>query len=225
MCIAWLKSSIGKKALMAVSGLMLVGFLISHLLGNLLIFRGPDALNAYAAKLRHYGALLWVARGVLLAAVVVHIITSMKLAVENRRARPQAYQVYGVKETNLARRTMVASGLLVLAYIVYHLLQFTFGVTNPAISHAVDSLGRHDVYAMVVGSFRQIPIVLTYVLGLALVSLHLSHGVASAFQTLGLTNDRTLPLLVVCSRLFALALFIGYSSIPAAIWLGRIGAR
>ena len=104
MCVSWLRSSIGKKALMAVSGLVLVGFIISHLLGNLLIFGGPDALNAYGAKLRHLGRLLWVARGFLIVMVVVHITTSVQLAVENRRARPQRYRVQRYAETSPAAR-------------------------------------------------------------------------------------------------------------------------
>lgn len=207
---------------MAVSGLMLVGFIISHLLGNLLIFRGPDALNAYGAKLRHLGWWLWAARVFLLVAVVVHIATSVQLAIENRRARPQGYQRQGYAETTLAARTMLVSGGLVLAYLVYHLLHFTFRVTNPDLSHGVDALGRHDIYAMVVYSFQQLPISLAYVAGMACVCLHLSHGVSSAFQTLGLTTERTIPVLTWISRLFALAVFLGYSSIPIAVLLGVV---
>ena len=208
--------------MMALSGLVLVGFIISHLLGNLLVFRGPDVLNAYALKLRHLGPLLWAARGFLLLAVLVHIKTSMELAIENRRARPQAYRMQRHAETTPAARLMVVSGLLVLAYLIYHLLHFTFRVTNPDFSHGVDALGRHDVYSMVVRSFQHAPIALAYVAGMAFVCLHLSHGVASAFQTLGLTNERTLPVLSWSSRLFALAVFLGYSAIPVAILIGAV---
>ncbi|MDP3703875.1 MAG: succinate dehydrogenase cytochrome b subunit [Candidatus Omnitrophota bacterium] len=222
MCINWLRSSIGKKALMAVSGLVLVGFIISHLLGNLLIFGGPDALNAYGAKLRHLGWWLWAARGFLIASVAVHITTSVQLAIENRRARPQGYRMQRYAETTLAARTMLISGLLVLAYLVYHLLHFTFRITNPSFSHRVDALGRHDIYTMAVRSFQQIPISLAYIAGMAFVCLHLSHGVASAFQTLGLTSERTIPVLSWISRLFALAVFLGYSSIPIAVLLGMV---
>ena len=217
-----LRSSIGKKIVMALSGLVLVGFIIGHLLGNLLIFNGPDALNAYALKLRHLGPLLWAARGFLLLAVLAHITTSMELAIENRRARPQAYRMQRHAETTPAARLMVVSGLLVLAYLSYHLLHFTFRVTNPDLSHSVDALGRHDVYSMVVRSFQHAPIALAYVAGMAFVCLHLSHGVASAFQTLGLTNERTLPVLSWSSRLFAVAVFLGYSAIPVAILVGAV---
>lgn len=222
MCVSWLRSSIGKKALMAVSGLVLVGFIISHLLGNLLIFGGPDALNAYGAKLRHLGWLLWVTRGFLIVMVVVHITTSVQLAIENRRARPQGYRVQRYAETSPAARSMLISGLLVLAYLVYHLLHFTFRVTNPALSHGVDALGRHDIYTMAVRSFQHIPIALAYIAGMAFVCLHLSHGVASAFQTLGLTSERTIPVLSWISRLFALAVFLGYCAIPVAVLLGVV---
>ena len=208
---------------MAVSGLVLVGFIISHLLGNLLIFGGPEALNAYGAKLRHLGWLLWVARVFLIVMVAVHITTSVQLAVENRRARPQRYRVQRYAETTPAARAMLVSGLLVLAYLVYHLLHFTFRVTNPEISHGVDALGRHDIYSMVVRSFQQPLIALTYIAGMAFVCLHLSHGVGSAFQTLGLTTERTIPVLTWISRLFALAVFLGYCAIPVAVLLGVVG--
>ena len=207
---------------MAVSGLAPVGFIIGHLLGNLLIFSGPDALNAYGAKLRHLGWMLWAVRSFLIVMVAVHIKTSLELAVENRRARPQGYRMQRYAETTPAARAMLVSGLLVLAYLIYHLLHFTFRVTNPGISHGVDVLGRHDIYTMVVRSFQQLPIALAYIAGMACVCLHLGHGVASAFQTLGLTTERTIPLLSWISRLFALAVFLGYCAIPAAVWLGIV---
>jgi len=222
MPVSSLRSSIGKKVLMAISGLVIVGFLISHLAGNLLIFGGPDALNAYGEKLRHLGWLLWAVRLFLLAMVVVHSVTSVQLARENRRARPQRYQVQQYAETTPAARAMLISGALLLVYLVYHLLHFTFRVTHPSISQGVDALGRHDIYTMVVRSFQQLPLTLAYILGVACVCVHLSHGVASAFQTLGLTTERTLPIMTVASRGFALAVFLGYCAIPVAVWLGLV---
>src|SRR3990167_9323817 len=117
---------------------------------------------------------------------------------------------------------MLVSGLLVLAYLVYHLLHFTFRVTNPDLSQGVDALGRHDIYTMVVRSFQHTPIALAYIAGRAFVCLHLSHGVASAFQTLGLTTERTIPVLSWFSRLFALAVFLGYCAIPVAVLSGVV---
>ena len=208
--------------LMALSGLALFGFVLAHLAGNLLIFLGPDALNAYALKLEHFGAWLWAARAGLLAALVVHIVTSAQLTIENRRARPQAYAAYRPVETTLAARTMMATGILLLAYLVYHLLHFTFRVTNPGISHGVDALGRRDVYTMVVHSFQQLPISLAYVLGVGAVCIHLSHGIASTCQTLGLNNERTIAAVSLAGRMLAAAVFLGYSSIPVAVFAGYI---
>ena len=207
---------------MAVSGLVLVGFVIAHLLGNCLIYFGPEAINAYAQHLRDLGPLLWVARGVLLTAVVVHAGTSVALAIENRRARPEPYHVVRRRETTLAAQTMMASGLLLVAYLIYHLLHFTFGVTNPRFSHATDALGRHDVYAMIVLSFRQPAISLAYLLGMTVLCLHLGHGIGSVFQTLGLTNERTVSLAARVGRLVAFAIYLGYMSIPVAVLLGFV---
>ena len=202
---------------MALSGLALLGFVIAHLAGNLCIFLGPDALNAYARKLEHFGPWLWAARAGLLAALVVHVVTSAQLAIENRRARPQAYAAYRSVETTLAARTMMITGILLLAYLVYHLLHFTFRVTNPGISHGIDALGRRDVYTMVVRSFQDLRISVAYVLGVAAVCFHLSHGIGSVCQTLGLNNERTLAAVSAGGRALAIALFLGYSSIPLAV--------
>ena len=222
MSRAWFTSSIGKKILMAVSGLILTGFILAHLLGNLLIYSGPDALNAYAKKLRDMGALLWAVRLTLLASALVHIVASIHVSRENAAARPIGYRKVRTAETTLSARTMLVSGVGVGVYLVYHLLHFTFGVTHPAISHAHDALGRHDVYLMVVRSFQQPLITLAYLLGMGAVAFHLSHGVGSAFQTLGLTTERTIPAFRWGSQLFAFAIFLGYISIPMAILLGFV---
>jgi succinate dehydrogenase / fumarate reductase cytochrome b subunit len=222
LSLSWIRSSLGKKMLMAASGLALSGFILMHLAGNLLIYRGPGALNAYAAKLEHLGPWLWAARAGLLAALVIHLVTSVQLTLENRRARPQAYAAYHPVETTLAARTMMATGVLLLAYLVYHLLHFSFRVTNPEISHGVDALGRRDVYTMVVRSFQQLPIAVAYVLGVAAVCMHLSHGIASTCQTLGLNNERTLAAVSLGGRALAAALFLGYSAIPVAVFTGVI---
>ena len=215
------RSSIGRKALMAVSGFILFGFLIAHLFGNLLVFSGPEALNAYALKLRKLGPGLWLARGLLLTALITHVWTSIQLAIENRRARQQRYAVYHPSETTWAARTMMLSGALLLAYLVYHLLHFTFHVAHPALTRVADGAGHPNVYAMVVMSFRHWPIVAAYVVGVGVVCAHLSHGIASGVQTLGLNNERTLKIVTRLARLVALAIFLGYISIPAAV-LGGI---
>ncbi len=225
MCVGWLRSSIGKKAVMGLTGLLLVGFVILHLSGNLLIYLGPEALNAYAKKLRDLGPLLWLVRLVLLTAVVVHIWLSIVLTRENRAARPIGYAMQRSARTTYAARTMMLSGLLLFAFIVYHLLHFTFRVTHPQLLHLTDALGRDDVYAMVVLSFQDPVLVAGYVIAMALLCMHLSHGIASFVQSLGLNDERFLPVLERISRLTAAALFVGYSSIPLAVWLGIVAMR
>lgn len=221
----WHQSSIGKKVLMALSGLILLGFVVLHLLGNLLIFQGPEALNAYAHKLRQLGGLLWAVRAFLLAAVGVHVWTSLVLAHENRMARPQRYAVQRTRETTVAARSMLISGIMVTAYLVYHLLHFTFRVTNPDISHAMDRFGRPDVYAMAVLSFQQPAITFAYIVGMAAVCLHLSHGIGSACQSLGLNDERTIPIVAFAGRLIAVVLFIGYTAIPLSVLAGLVTIR
>ncbi len=205
---------------MAGTGLCLIGFVVAHLLGNLQIFLGPEAINAYAVKLRHYGALLWVARGLLLLAAVIHIETSIRLSLENRRARGTPYAVFQPAVTGLAARSMLPTGLLLFSYAVYHLLHFTFRTAHPELTHAVDVLGRHDVYRMIVQSFREPGIAGAYIAGMAALCLHVSHGFGSAFQTLGLANERTIPITAAVSRLLGGLIFLGYTSIPAAVLFG-----
>ena len=211
------RSSVGNKVLMAATGLILFAFVIGHLLGNLLIFRGPEAVNGYAQHLRDLGALLWAVRLVLLLSVAVHIWTSIHLAIENRRARPTGYRRFHPAVTSLAARTMMASGVLVAAYIVYHLLHFTFRTAQPELARLTDSSGRHDVYAMMVLGFRRWPVSLAYLGGVGLLCLHLGHGAASALQTLGLNNARTLPRFAAAGHVIAWLIFLGYAAIPLAV--------
>jgi len=221
---AVLRSSIVKKAIMGLTGLGLVGFVIMHLIGNMLIFLGPDALNAYAEKLRHLGPVLWAARISLIVMTVLHVWMAIWLTRENRAARPVGYEMVKPIETTLAARTMMVSGALLIVYIAYHLAHFTFGLTHPAIAHLKDPLDRHDVYSMVVLRFQNPLVVLFYVAGMAVLCMHLSHGIASMFQSLGLTGERTVAVLQRLSRLAAMAIFAGYVSIPLSIVLGLVGA-
>ena len=220
--VGWWRSSIGKKVLMAVSGLMLVGFVIAHLMGNLLIFQGPAALNAYGGKLRDLGVLLWFARAGLLAALVIHVWTSIELSLENRRARPCGYRMHRMRRTTLAARFMLVSGIAVVGYVAYHLLHFTFGVIHPEWSHSLDPFGHHDIYAMVVHSFRQWPIALIYVVGVGAVCVHISHGIGSVVQTLGVNSERTIDLATRVGQWLAVAIFLGYSAIPIAVLWGVV---
>lgn len=209
---------------MGLTGLVLFGFIVGHLIGNLLIYAGPEALNGYALTLRHLGELLWVARIVLLAAVGAHILTAMSLVRENRRARPTPYQFQDTIQTTYAARTMAVSGLVVLAYIIYHLLHFTFRVTNPHLSHLTDANGHHDVYRMVVFSFQNPWICASYIFALTLLCMHLNHGLASAAQSLGANNQKWEPRFKKAGCIISLIIYLGYISIPIAIYTGIIKA-
>ncbi len=172
-----LQSSIGRKVLVALTGVALIGFVVVHLLGNLQIFAGPDQLNSYAESLAHLGPLLWVARLGLLALAGAHIVLALKLAAENRAARPERYDVAGRVKATASARSMVLTGLMIAAFVVYHLAHFTWGAAHPQFSGRLDAQGRLDVYSMVVASFQQWPIALTYAAAMVLLGLHLRHGV------------------------------------------------
>lgn len=220
--MTFIQSSIGKKFLMAITGLLLVGFVLGHMAGNLLIFLGQDALNAYALKLHKLGGLLWVARGVLLLSVAIHIVTAILLTKENRRAKGQGYAAKNTKQTTLAGRTMVLSGLVVLAYIIFHLMHFTWRVTHPEYANLVDAHGHMDVYTMVVMGFQDVAISVVYLVSLFLLMLHLNHGIGSVVQTLGLNNRKTVLKVQQAGRALSVLIFIGYSSIPVAVLSGWV---
>lgn len=214
-----LGSSIGTKVVMGVTGLLLVGFVLIHMLGNLQIFLGPDTLNHYGELLRTLPELLWAARLVLLAAVVLHIASALRLTAENRAARPERYAKSATVQVGIAPRTLILSGLVIAAFVVYHLLHFTFLVTHPEFAHLVDAKGRHDVYAMVVAGFSDPGISAFYALANVLLAMHLSHGVGSLFQTLGLATPRWRPRLDRLGAALAWIILIGNVSIPAAVLL------
>jgi succinate dehydrogenase / fumarate reductase cytochrome b subunit len=222
MCVPFLKSSVGQKAVVAVTGLVLFGFVVAHMLGNLQIFLGAEALNAYAKKLQNMPLLLWPARLFLLLTLLIHVFVSLKLAIENRKARPIPYVSKNTVQATAASRTMVFSGLAIFGFIVYHLLHFTFGVTHPGFFHLTDARGYHDVYSMVVLSFQDIWVSASYIAAMAFLCLHLSHGLASFPQSLGFNRESWIPGLKCAARAVALIIFIGNSSIPLAALLGWV---
>ena len=224
--IRFYQSSIGKKILVAVTGLAMIGFLAGHLLGNLLVFSGPAAINGYAKKLHDLGPLLYILRAALLATVVLHIVTTIQLVRLNRAARPQKYAVDTVRQASKSSRIMIWSGLTILAFIMYHLAHFTFALGNqyrdPAIARYWVEPGVHNVYNMVVDGFRVWYVSLFYIIALLLLTSHLSHGFASVFQTLGLATSRTRRPIAVAGNLFAWGWFVGNLSIPLAILFGLV---
>lgn len=221
--VAWLFSSIGKKTVVAVTGIALVLFVIGHLLGNLTFFFGPEAINSYAMHLRDLGPLLWVARFGLLGAVALHIYFTMLLWKENQAARPQKYAISAPMKTTVFARTMRLTGLIVLAFIVFHLAHFTLWWIDPEYSkyHAVvDGHEVHDVYRMIVVGFSNPIVSLFYIFSLGLLASHLSHGIGSLFQTLGITSKRMRVIYEFTGKALAWALFVGYAAIPTAVLLG-----
>jgi succinate dehydrogenase / fumarate reductase, cytochrome b subunit len=224
-------SSLGKKYIMAVTGLVLFLFVIGHLAGNLQIFLGREAINRYGDFLQSNPELIWPARLGLLLMVVLHIWSAAKISLENKAARPVGYAVYQPVGSTYASRTMLVGGSIVFVFIIYHLLHYTaevqfLNLTGRDFSAFMEKLPgqvpseRHDIYKMMVVGFNQPLVSGFYVLGLALLSLHLSHGASSMFQSLGWKNDAYRPFLDKAARAVAVVIFLGYTSIPVAILCG-----
>lgn len=209
--------------IVAITGLVLMGFVVGHLLGNLQVFLGPDWINSYAEHLRALGPFLWLIRIFLLVNVILHIYFTIRLALENRRARGVAYLKKEPVKATFASRHMAMSGLIVLAFIVYHIAHFTLRVADPRFGLLkADPLNRVDVFSMMVFGFQNPIISAFYVFAMFLLTLHLTHGASSFLQSLGLNDQKLTPKLARLARIFAWLLFIGYSSIPLAVLLGLI---
>ena len=217
-----LGSSIGRKLIVAVTGVLLVGFLLAHLAGNLQVFAGQDRLNAYAEGLRHLGPLLWVARIGLLAIALLHVVLTLQLSAENRAARGSPYAAAGSVQTRASTRSMLLTGLMLLLFVLYHLAHFTWRLVHPEYSQRLDGAGRPDVYSMLVGSFSQPLIAVPYVAAMVLLGLHLSHGVSSFFQTLGWRHPRREKLLARLGPAVGTLIAAGYIAIPLAVQAGVV---
>jgi succinate dehydrogenase / fumarate reductase, cytochrome b subunit len=208
-------STTGKKAAMAVSGCILFLFVVGHLIGNLQIYEGPDKLNRYAVLLRSMPALLWTVRTVLLAMVLLHIWSSIQLAARNIAARPVGYRMKKATGSSYASRTMYWSGPIILAFVIYHLLDFTFGKVNPHFESG-------NVYGNVVASFQAIPVAAFYIIAMLLLCIHLYHGLWSMFQSLGIAHPRYTPMLRRGAAVVATLIAAGNISIPVAVLAGWI---
>lgn len=215
-------SSIGSKVIMALTGVGLVLFLIVHMAGNLQMFIGQNAMNNYAVALRKFGPLLWVIRLGLFAIFLAHAVYAIRLKLQNRAARPQRYAFSNTVRATLASRTMVISGLIIFAFAVYHLLHFTFGVTDPRNFHLTDAQGRQDVYNMVVYGFQNLFVSGFYILAMVLLFSHLSHGASSFFQSMGWRHPRFDALIEKLGPALAWLLCLGFVAIPLAVLLGVI---
>jgi succinate dehydrogenase cytochrome b subunit len=217
------QSSIGGKVTMAVTGLLLFLFVVAHLLGNPLVFAGPEALADYAHFLHAKPALLWSARIGLLAAFLLHVATGIRLAAQNRSARPVAYAVDATVQATFASRSMLFTGLLLLAYLVYHLLHFTFGVAHPTDSaRRAERFDGQDVYAMVTSGFAHPAVAIAYAAAQLVLFLHLRHGIQSFAQTLGFHHQKWTPWVRTASWLLAALVAGGNVVIALSVQLGIV---
>lgn len=217
------RSTIGKKAIMAVTGLVLVGFVVVHMAGNLQMFVGAARMNAYSAFLKGTGELLWLARLLLLAAVLLHGLMAWQLTRRNRAARPVGYATRVPQVSTLASRTMRWGGVVLAVFIVFHILHFTTGTVFPAASRPdplYPAFSRTDVYGNVVSAFRNVWVAAFYVVAMLFLMLHLYHGAWSAVRTLGLNRPAPHPLRRRVTLLIAGAVWLGFTAIPVAVLLG-----
>lgn len=222
-------TTLGKKMTMAMTGLVLVGFVLGHMAGNLKIFAGVDPktgdykIDSYARFLHEIGSevlghsgVLWLVRVVLIVCVVLHAFSGIQLARINRRAKPQGYKIRSYRSANAASRTMLYGGLFLITFIIYHILHFTTGSVH------FRGFSEGEVYANVFNAFQSYPIVGFYIISMALLGLHLYHGTWSMFQTLGVDTPRWNSGMRTMAKVVAIGLFIGFTSVPIAIVSGLL---
>ncbi|HEY6089356.1 MAG TPA: succinate dehydrogenase cytochrome b subunit [Gemmatimonadaceae bacterium] len=210
-------SMVGKKAVMGVTGLIGIGFVILHSLGNLLVFRGPAAINSYSHFLKSTGELLWALRIVLIVAVVLHVIAAVQLTRQSRAARPIGYTRREAQVATISSRTMRWGGALLLVFIVIHILHFTTGTIRPA-----GMFSSEDVYANVVYSFRIWWVALFYVVAMIALGLHLIHGAWSSVRSIGVSPPSPQPLHKKISVVIAILVWAAFTAIPVAVFFGLV---
>jgi succinate dehydrogenase / fumarate reductase cytochrome b subunit len=206
---------VGKKVVMGVTGL--IGFVILHSLGNLLVFRGPAALNSYSRFLKSTGELLWALRIVLIVAVILHVIVAVQLTRQSRAARPIQYTKHEAQAATIASRTMRWGGVLLLVFIVLHILHFTTGTLRPA-----RVFSHEDVYANVVASFRLWWVALFYVVAMIALGLHLFHGAWSSVRSIGASPPSPQPLHHRISLAIAILVWAAFTAVPVAVFSGVV---
>lgn len=219
-------SSIGKKLIVALTGLFLLLFLAGHLVGNLVVFMGPEAFNSYAYFLHHmaHGAGIWVFRIIMLVMLAAHIIATIALTRQNKAAR-KAYECETTIQASRSSRYMIITGLTILAFFVYHILHFTVRAgneyNNPALyTYLLDGKQVHNAWKMVIDGFSVWYVSAFYIIAMSLLASHLLHGFQSVFQTLGLRSKKSAATLQQLSIAYAAFIWIGFVSIPVAILLG-----
>jgi succinate dehydrogenase / fumarate reductase, cytochrome b subunit len=209
-------TSVGKKAVMAVTGLVMLAYLITHVLANLMVFQGPAKINAYSAFLHGTGGALWVARLVLIAALVLHVVAAAQLTARRQAARPVAYAAGREPQVStFASRTIRWGGVLILIFIVYHLLHFTLGTVHP-------SFIEGDPYHNVAAGFGNPLVVVFYELALAALGLHLYHGIWSSGRSLGVSPPSPHPLKRQLALALSVMIWAGFAVIPIAVSAGMV---
>jgi len=224
MLVQFYRSTIGKKIIMAVTGLIGIGFVIGHMAGNLQAFVGRDKLNAYGALLHGpLGELLWLVRLVLIVAVALHVLMAYQLTMRARAARPIGYKQRAAQVSTWASRTMRWGGVLLLLFIILHILHFTTGQVDPAgWRDQLDAAGRRDVYGNLVASFRIWWVAAFYVVAMIFLGLHLYHGAWSSVRTLGYAKPSPRPLHRRIALLVAVVVWLGFTLVPLGVLAGLI---
>jgi succinate dehydrogenase / fumarate reductase, cytochrome b subunit len=231
---AYLLSSVGQKVLVALTGTALVSFVIGHLIGNLKMFAGPEAINSYAYFLKHEtGVLIWLARGGLVAVFALHLCVALRLKWKAAAARPIGYSYRKTAQANPASTSMIWTGIVVGLFVAYHLAHYTFGLLNTmptddgrgvgeSYLDIKDASGKHDVYRMMVAGFSDPITCAVYLLAQVALFVHLSHGIQSSLQTLGLVGRRFAPAAKALGYATAGAVLLGNTAIVVAVWAGFV---
>ncbi len=228
LCSFW-SSSIGKKTVVALTGIVLLLFLPGHLIGNLLFFLGRDALNEYGVFLHEvgHGAIVWVARGTLLLCLVAHVVATIQLVRQNKAARETQYACKATVTASRSSRLMIWSGLTILAFIIFHLIHYTvrigFGFDGPDFQTMVEGHLAQDIHKMMFVGFSNGPVTIFYIIAITCLCSHLSHGVSSVFQTLGLRTEKSASSITAFGNLYAFAIWAGFLSMPIAILFFGVG--
>jgi len=217
--IRFYQASIGKKAVMAVTGVVLFGYLVGHLAGNMQVYLGQEQMDKYAAFLHSMPGLLWGVRLLLLVCVVMHIVASIQLTRLKQEARPVGYIKKKDVGSSYASRTMMWSGPIIAAFVIYHILDLTTGAANTA------QFRELHAYENLVYSFRRLPVSAFYIVAMLLLGAHLYHGLWSMFQSMGFSHPRYTPVIKRAAAWVAILLVAGFISIPIAVLTGLVGSN
>ena len=217
--IRFYQASIGKKAVMAVTGVVLFGYVVGHLAGNMQVYMGAERMDKYAEFLHSMPVLLWAVRALLAASVILHITASLQLQKLKLDARPTGYVKKEAIDSSLASRSMIWSGAMIAAFVIYHILDLTTGAAGAAQFHELHA------YENLVYSFRRLPVSVFYILGMILLGMHLYHGLWSIFQTAGFSHPRYTPIIKRAAAWVAILIAAGFISIPISVLTGLVGSN